>query len=190
MKKDILSNLFKAFKKKNTDREYIEESSEPIVVDEKSDHPNPKVVEYHETLYSDRPNQHRSNTSFHRKLIFKDVQSVESDIDDIDKEHNVQNGNIEKKVDSILSRDSKKDTKEPSHRKPANVIYVVSKPQPGQVKGDWAVRSHYKIFSHHRTKQAAIKNARKIASEKEATVLVQNTDGTFSTGFKPRIKKK
>ncbi|HDD57432.1 MAG TPA: DUF2188 domain-containing protein [Thermoplasmatales archaeon] len=78
---------------------------------------------------------------------------------------------------------------ETKDRKPSNVIYVVSKPQPGQVRGDWAVRSHGKIFSHHRTKLAAIKAARRIAKEREATVMVQNTDGTFSMGFKPRPKK-
>lgn len=190
MKKDILSNLFKSFKRKNSDTDYNDESNESIDLDEKSDHTNPNVVEYRETLYSDRPNQHVSNTSFHRKIFFNDVQSVESDVDDIDKDQYVQNGSIEKKVDTILSRNTKIVAKTSSHRKPANVIYVVSKPQPGQVKGDWAVRSHYKIFSHHRTKQAAIKKARTIALEKEATVLVQNTDGTFSTGFKPRKKNK
>jgi hypothetical protein len=91
---------------------------------------------------------------------------------------------INRKVDRIISD---VDVKRPAkHRKPANVIYVVSKPQPGQVKGDWAVRSHSKIFSHHRKKQSAINAARKVAKEKGATVLVQNTDGTFSDGFRPR----
>ncbi len=80
-------------------------------------------------------------------------------------------------------------TEENNHRKPSNVIYVVSKPQPGQVKGDWAVRGHGKIYSHHRTKKNAIKQARKIAKEKQSTVLVQNTDGTFRQSFKPRPNK-
>ncbi|HEC95115.1 MAG TPA: DUF2188 domain-containing protein [Thermoplasmatales archaeon] len=79
---------------------------------------------------------------------------------------------------------------ETSSRKPSNVIYVVNRPQPGHVRGDWAVRSHGKIYSHHRTKQTAIREARRIAREKEATVMVQNTDGTFSMGFKPRPKKR
>ena len=84
----------------------------------------------------------------------------------------------------------KKETKkaEEVNRKPSNVIYVVSKPQPGEVRGDWAVRSHGKIFSHHKTKATAIKEARKIAKQKNATVMTQNTDGTFSEGFKPRAK--
>ena len=73
-------------------------------------------------------------------------------------------------------------------KKPSNVIYVVSKPQPGEVRGDWAVRSHGKIFSHHKTKENAIKAARKVARKRKATVLVQNTDGTFSDGFKPKTK--
>jgi len=75
-------------------------------------------------------------------------------------------------------------------RKPSNVIYVVSKPQPGQVKGDWAVRGHGKIYSHHRNKENAINAARKIADEKEATVMVQKVDGKFGKAFKPRIKSK
>jgi hypothetical protein len=74
-------------------------------------------------------------------------------------------------------------------KKASNVIYVVSKPQPGQVKGDWAVRGHGKIYSHHRTKENAVKEARKIAKKREATVMIQKTDGTFSNGLKPKTKK-
>ena len=73
-------------------------------------------------------------------------------------------------------------------RRPSNVIYVVNKPQPGQVRGDWAVRGHGKIYSHHRTKINAVRAARKIARGKDATVMVQRTDGTFSMGFKPKKK--
>jgi len=72
------------------------------------------------------------------------------------------------------------------YKKPSNVIYVVNKPQPGQVKGDWAVRSHGKIYSHHRTQENAIKQARKIAKQKDATVLIQGVDGKFRDGFKPK----
>ena len=78
-------------------------------------------------------------------------------------------------------------SKKKKHRKPSNVIYVVVKPQPGQVRGDWAVRGHGKLYSHHRTKIIAIKMARKIAKKCSATVMVQKTDGTFSRGFKPRV---
>ncbi len=89
----------------------------------------------------------------------------------------IKSGAVEKKLDKILEK---------KHRKPSNVIYVVSRPQPGQLKGDWAVRSHGKIYSHHRKKIVAIKAARQIAKEKEATVMIQKTNGTFSRGFKPR----
>ncbi len=81
-----------------------------------------------------------------------------------------------------------KEKKDENIKKESNVIYVVSKPQPGQVKGDWAVRSHRKIYSHHRKKETAIKEARKIAKKKEATVMIQKTDGTFQDGFKPKKK--
>lgn len=73
-----------------------------------------------------------------------------------------------------------------SRKKPSNVIYVVSKPQPGEVRGDWAVRSHGKIYSHHKTQENAIKAARKIAKQKNATVMIQATDGKFREGFKPK----
>jgi len=138
------------------------------------------LAEYHETLYSDQQEGVQSSSD---RLFLRDVPSIEKNVDTIDKPHSSSiEGDIEKKVDKILS--SKPVVKKT--RKPSNVIYVVSKPQPGQVKGDWAVRSHGKIFSHHRTKQAAIKNARDIAKKRDATVMVQNTDGTFSEGFKPR----
>ncbi|MEF8848356.1 MAG: DUF2188 domain-containing protein [Candidatus Thermoplasmatota archaeon] len=96
---------------------------------------------------------------------------------------NIKNEKVEKKskIEKLKSIITK--------RKKPNVIYVVSKPQPGQVKGDWAVRSHKKIYSHHRTKKYAIKQARKVARDKNATVLIQRTDGTFEKGFKPRDKK-
>jgi hypothetical protein len=89
-----------------------------------------------------------------------------------------------KKKTVIVEPVEEKETK----KKPANVVYVVSNPQPGERRGDWAVRTHGKIYSHHKTKENAIKAARKIAIKKKATVLVQNTDGTFSDGFKPRTK--
>jgi len=74
-------------------------------------------------------------------------------------------------------------------KKPSNIIYVVNKPQPGEVRGDWAVRSHGKIFSHHKTKETAIKKAKDLARKKDATVMIQRTDGTFGKGVKPKKKK-
>ena len=72
------------------------------------------------------------------------------------------------------------------HRKPSNVIYVVNRPQPGQVKGDWAVRGHGKIYSSHRTKIKAIENAKKIAKKRKATIMIQNINGTFSKAIKSK----
>ena len=186
MKMDFLSNLFKSFKKQQNQKK-----TEQMISDAEENVPSDSMdtVEYHEVLHSDQPNTVYSKRKTAHKMLFTDVNRVESDIDNIDKKKRTENGNIEKKIDSLLSK-KKSSFKKPHSRKPANVIYVVSKPQPGQVKGDWAVRSHHKIFSHHRTKQAAINKARNIAVDKDATVLVQNTDGTFSNGFKPRAKKK
>jgi hypothetical protein len=140
------------------------------------------LAEYHETLYAEKRKPNSPNA---QSLIYRDLSGIEETVDTIQHTSNKSlESDLEKKVDALLSKKPVKNIK----RKPANVIYVVSKPQPGQVKGDWAVRSHGKIFSHHRTKLAAIKKAREIARIREATVLIQNTDGTFSEGFKPRPK--
>jgi len=139
-------------------------------------------AEYHETLYSADIKDTSSETV---PILARDLLGIEKNVDTIHhmKDHKLET-DLEKKVDIILA----KKPLFPTKRKPANVIYVVSKPQPGQVKGDWAVRSHGKIFSHHRSKKAAISKAREVARKRDATVLVQNTDGTFSNGFKPRPK--
>jgi hypothetical protein len=79
-----------------------------------------------------------------------------------------------------------KTVEQKTESKPSNVIYVVNRPQPGQVKGDWAVRSHGKIYSSHRTQENAIKAAKKIAKEKNATVMIQGVDGKFRDGLKPK----
>ncbi len=194
IKNEFLSIISKPFKGSKKEKEVTEPiDQESNVSDQKDLHDDcsaqEDVIEYREVLHSDKPDHVYTKKSYDPKLLFTDMKAVESDIDNIEQESNSEKSNIEKKVDFILSK-KKKTVKKPSSRKAPNVIYVVSKPQPGQVKGDWAVRSHYKIFSHHRTKQAAIKKARTIALQKEATVLVQNTDGTFSDGFKPRAKKK
>ena len=166
----------------------IKRDEKPIDFNEKTDEETDDTIkeetiaEYHETLYEENKTSSNKNVD---PLIVRDLSGIEKDIDSL-KYSNVKplETGLEKKVDAILSKKPINKTR----RKPSNVIYVVSKPQPGQVKGDWAVRSHGKIFSHHRTKQAAISKAREIARKKEATVMVQNTDGTFSNGFKPRSK--
>ncbi len=145
------------------------------------------LAEYKETLYTSSHAATRGKKQvLSDQRIWRDMGSIEKNIDTLEVKKVVKPvAELDKKVDKIISR-----TKEthPS-RKPSNVIYVVSKPQPGQVKGDWAVRGHGKIYSHHRKKESAIAHARKIAQEKNASVLIQNTDGTFSKGFKPKQKK-
>ena len=140
------------------------------------------IAEYEEILYTNFPARGSSDTGDQR--IWRDVDSIEKNIDKIDVGKSaVSDKSLDDTVDKILEKSKK------SSRKPANVVYVVSRPQPGQVRGDWAVRTHHKIFSHHRTKEKAIDTAREIARDRGATVLVQNTDGTFSDGFKPKPKK-
>ena len=149
------------------------------------------LAEYEETLYArDGSTPQRPPITSHTMSspLYRNVDRIEDNIDTLSERKKPQSqpsidDEIGKKVDDALSR-------KPyiTHRKPSNVIYVVSKPQPGQVRGDWAVRSHGKIFSHHRTKEVAIRAARQIARERGATVLIQRMDGTFSEGFKPRKK--
>jgi hypothetical protein len=178
--------------------EKVEEISEPCEKVEEVSEPDEKVVEevtvekkqplteYKETLYTggSTSNKEIKQTSSDQR-IWRDINSIEKNIDNLHlKEEKKPITELEKKVDMILSK-SNFAGDQPS-RTSSNIIYVISSPQPGQVKGDWAVQENGKISSHHRKKESAIKQARKIAKEKNATVMIQNTDGTFSEGFKPR----
>ena len=146
------------------------------------------LAEHHETLYSDTKKKAKKKDDVSGEIFWRNTDYIEKKVDNIHIEQAKKpKSNVDKTVDKLIKKTKGK--KAGSSSKATNVIYVVSKPQPGQVKGDWAVRSHGKIFSHHRTKQAAIKNARKIAAERNATVMLQRTDGTFSEGFKPKSKK-
>jgi hypothetical protein len=179
-----LSLFEKFFKKK------IEKQNKNNIDKNKSDK---NIILTHKTVIYSSDNIKSKKKTKELKIIPVTEQRIWRDVDDIEKKIDKLTNNkskelpinnkLNKKIDNIIIKKKK-------HRKPSNVIYVVSKPQPGQVKGDWAVRSHGKIFSHHRTKENAIKTAREIARKKEATVLIQNTDGTFSGSFKPKLKTK
>jgi len=144
------------------------------------------LAEYKETLYTGSKSAiKRSKQALTDQRIWRDMHSIERNIDTMEVKKVVKPiERLEERVDNIILR--RKGKKIPPPKKPPNVIYVVSKPQPGQVKGDWAVRGHGKIYSHHRLKESAITQARKIAKQKGATVLIQNTDGTFSGSYKPK----
>jgi hypothetical protein len=162
-------------------KENVEENIETI--QEIEDQP---LAEHHETLYTGVDTSKKGTSTPSDQRIWRDVDSIEENIDTLHMEKAKKpHSEIEKTVDKLIENRTFEKQKS-AQRKPANVIYVVSKPQPGEVRGDWAVRSHGKIFSHHKTKENAINEARKIAKKRDATVMVQNTDGTFSDGFKPR----
>ena len=123
------------------------------------------ILDYEETLYSKDvrrkfPEKKEEIVSKQwKRTSWESVGTIEENIDSLNQRkfsRMVKGGAVEKKLDKILEK---------KHRKPSNVIYVVSRPQPGQLKGDWAVRSHGKIYSHHRKKIVAIKAARQIASK-------------------------
>ena len=167
--------------------EKITDPPETINEEENLEEEEKILAEHKETLYSSSHAAKRGKKHvLSDQRIWRDMGSIEKNIDCLEVKKVVKPvAELEKKVDKIISRS--KETHQ--SRKPSNVIYVVSKPQPGQVKGDWAVRGHGKIYSRHRKKESAITQARKIAQEKNASVLIQNTDGTFSKGFKPKQKK-
>ena len=171
--------------KEEKEPETTEEAEEKEEVGEPEDKP---IAEYRETLETGKATSTKTSVGSGAtadQRLWRDVDTIEDDIDTLgNKKSEKPISNLDEKVDKLIEKNKSK-----LNKKPSNVIYVVSKPQPGEVKGDWAVRSHGKIFSHHKTKEKAIEEARKIAVKREATVMVQNTDGTFSDGFKPRPKK-
>jgi MFS superfamily sulfate permease-like transporter len=181
-----LSFLEKIFKKKDEKQINNENNNEKETLNDNIILTHNEVIYSNENVKSPKISEKPKIKTVSEQRTYRDVEGIEKKIDNLTKNRLKElsiDTSLNTKVDTII-------TKEKKHRKPSNVIYVVSKPQPGQVKGDWAVRSHGKIYSHHRTKENAIKTAREIARKKEATVLVQNTDGTFSEGFKPRLKTK
>jgi hypothetical protein len=169
-------------KEEETSEPQIDSSEEQNIQEEEE-----ILAEYKETLYSGSTSAVKGRKQILTdQRIWRDMTSIEKNIDTMEVKKVIKPvEELEKKVDRIISNRKEKI----SPKKPSNVIYVVSKPQPGQVKGDWAVRGHGKIYSHHRLKESAITQARKIAKQKGATVLIQNTDGTFSGSYKPKQKK-
>ena len=145
------------------------------------------LAEYSETLESEEYVAEKAKTTKSKdQRIWRDVNSIEQNIDSLHiKKATKPHTEVERTVDSLIEK-IKTSGKTQKTRKPSNVVYVVSSPQPGEVRGDWAVKDHDKTYSHHKTKENAIDAARKIAKKRDATVMVQNTDGTFSDGFKPR----
>jgi hypothetical protein len=84
-------------------------------------------------------------------------------------------------------KNEKKSTQNNKYKKnkKLEVLYVINYLQHGSNKGNWAVKYNKKILSSHRTKKAAIKNAKIFAKKRHARVLVQNINGRFSYGFNP-----
>lgn len=161
------------------------EDTQIVIEKESEDKP---LAEYSETLESVSTSKKKSmkkDSPQSDQRIWRNVGLIEEKVDKLHISRAQKPvTELDKKVDKLVS--NVKIVNEEKTRKPSNVIYVVSSPQPGEVRGDWGVRDHNKFFSHHKTKEKAIEEARNIAKKKGATVMVQNTDGTFSEGFKPR----
>jgi len=88
---------------------------------------------------------------------------------------------LQKMNDSIIEKKTQK------NKDKSKVIYVVKQDNKGNT--NWIVRNSHKLISNHKTKVAAIKNARAIAIINHARILVQNKNGKFQFGFTPRIPK-
>jgi hypothetical protein len=164
------------------------EEQEEIIETEVIHEDDEPLVEYHETLESDEyiAEKEKSSKSSPQR-IWRDVDSIEKNVDSLHiRKATKPHTEVEKTVDKLIDKIKNVGQKPEKSKKPSNVVYVVSSPQPGEVRGDWAVKDHDKTYSHHKTKENAINEARKIAKKRDATVMVQNTDGTFSNGFKPR----
>ena len=181
-KKDKKAEFKESVQKPSKEDITTEEKTEEIVEPEEKTENEP-LAEYSEALYTVDSKSKTKDVSNYG--VWRNVKDIENKVDEL---HIAQARKpvteIDKKIDRIVGDIELEQTE--TTRKPPNVIYVVNRPQPGQVRGDWAVRGHGKIYSQHRTKEKAIKAARKVAKARDATVMVQNTDGTFSEGFKPR----
>lgn len=87
-------------------------------------------------------------------------------------------------------KESSPKKKETKKEEPVEIIYVVNNDHDKDHDEPWVIKSHTKIYKHANTKQKAIQIARDLARKLKARVLVQNANGKFSYGFKPRTLKK
>jgi hypothetical protein len=176
--------LFGKPKEKETTQ--TKERLDEVKVEPIKEEKNEPLAEYSETLYTEdsRPKKSKGHENLHQKT-WRNVDLIEEKVDTLHiTRAQKPTTDVAKKVDRIISEKESK-ISEPCI-KPSNIVYVLSMPQPGEVKGDWAVQINKEIASHHKTKETAINEARRIAKQKNATVMVQNIDGTFSQIFKPK----
>jgi len=171
--------------KETKTEESVKEETQVVIEDECGDKPLAEYSETVETVSTSKKKKTVATPAPSDQRIWRDVNSIEEKVDNLHISRAQKPvTELEKKVDKLICNVIVENDQKT--RKSSNVIYVVSSPQPGEVRGDWGVRDHDKFFSHHKTKEKAIEEARNIAKKKGATVMVQNTDGTFSDGFKPR----
>ena len=100
---------------------------------------------------------------------------------------------LKKKQTQLKAKKQSKSTAKKIEKKeeePVEIIYVVNNGHDKDHDEPWVVKSHTKIYKHATTKQKAIQIARDLARKLKARVLVQNANGKFSYGFKPRTPKK
>ena len=176
--------LFGRQKEKETTQ--TEEKLEEVEVEPILEEQDEPLAEYSETLYTEdsRPKKSKGQVDYSQKT-WRNVDLIEEKVDTLHiTRAQKPTTDVAKKVDRIISE--KESKRSESCKKPSDIVYVLSMPQPGEVKGDWAVQINKEITSHHKTKETAINEARKLAKQKNATVMVQNIDGTFSQIFKPK----
>lgn len=89
---------------------------------------------------------------------------------------------LKKQVKTNKATKKQRQTQQETH----GTIYVVNSSHNDAIKGSWAVKDQKTFFSSHPTKRLALKKAREIALKQHTSVLVQDTHGKFSYGFKPK----
>lgn len=177
-------------KEKHPDEITEETKEQEIDTSSKNVQEEEPFAEYTETLYSSTTKRKKTKTKpTTDQRIWRDLNLIEEKIDDLQSSKTKKGlSEIEKRVDRIVTDVQIK--KPVISKKSSNIVYVLSQPQAGELKGDWAVERNGEIFSHHKTKDNAIKTARKLAKRKKnGMVMIQNVDGTFDKAFKPKKQK-
>lgn len=141
------------------------------------------ITKYSETLYSDISKSKKIiNKPSTDQRIWRDIGLIEEKIDNL---HTVlikkYASEIEKKVDHIVS--GIKIEKPKTTKKTSRIIYILKKPKYDKLRGNWAVENNGIISTHHKTKENAIKEAKKIAKKKNVKIMIQNIDKSFSEVF-------
>jgi hypothetical protein len=144
---------------------------------------NKFITNYSETLYSDtsKSKKIRNKPSTDQRM-WRDIGLIEEKIDNL---HTTlvkkYASEIEKKVDHLVSGIKIEEPK--TIKKTSTIVYILKKPKLDKLRGNWTVQNNGIISTHHKIKENAIIQAKKIARKKNAKIMIQNFDKSFSEVF-------